>query len=423
MIRLCKKLYTINRSITGPGVRESLQVIRDHGVPLEVFSVESGTKVFDWKVPPEWRIKDAYVIDTKTGKKVIDFKKHNLHVVSYSVPVNEEMSFSELDKNLYHIKSMPTAIPYTTSYYKKRWGFCLSYDDYKNLNRDSRYRVVVDSELDYSGQLNYGEVIIPGASEAEVMFSTYICHPQMCNNELSGPAVWAELVKHVMNLEHRKYTYRFVIAPETIGSITYISRNIDILKKNVVAAFNLTCVGDERCFSYVPSRKGNTYSDRVAKLVLDTEILEYKEYTWLDRGSDERQYCSPGVDIPMCSITRSKFGEYPEYHTSLDNFDLISEKGLQESLEVHKNMINIIEKNCKPVARILCEPNLGSRGLYPTINTAGPLKKTSKQIKNFLSYCDGDHDLIGISTILGIDFETCVSIFLTLKEKKLITIL
>jgi len=419
MISLCKKLYKINRSITGAGVRESLEIIKNHNVPLEIFSVKSGTKVFDWTIPKEWNIKDAYVIDLSTGRKVIDFNNHNLHVMSYSIPVNKEITFKDLDENLYYIESMPDAIPYTTSYYQRRWGFCLSYNEYKKLDKNSRYRVVIDSSLE-NGFLNYGEVIIPGESEKEIMFSTYICHPQMCNNELSGPAVWSEIVKHVSNLKSRKYTYRFVIAPETIGSIAYISKNINKLKRDVIAAFNLTCVGDERCFSYIPSRQGDTYADKVAKLVLDTEILEYKEYTWLQRGSDERQYCAPGVDIPMCSITRSKYQEYPEYHTSLDNFDLISEKGLKGSLSLYKSIVHAIEKNCSPISNILCEPNLGSRGLYPTSNDRKPLKKRIRLIKNFLSYCDSSYDLIDLCKILNIDFKTCYDIFCTLEAKGLV---
>jgi len=419
MISLCKKLYKVNRSITGEGVRESLEIIKNHDVPLNIFSVKSGTRVFDWTIPPEWNIKDAYVIDLGSGRKVIDFNNHNLHVMSYSIPIDKEITFKDLDENLYYIESMPDAIPYTTSYYQRRWGFCLSYNDYKKLDKNSRYRVVIDSSLE-SGCLNYGEVIIPGVSEKEIMFSTYICHPQMCNNELSGPAVWSEIIKYVLSLQNRKYTYRFVIAPETIGSITYISRNIETLKRNVIAAFNLTCAGDERCFSYVPSRQGDTYADKVAKIVLDTEILKYKEYTWLSRGSDERQYCAPGVDIPMCSVMRSKYGEYPEYHTSLDNFDLISEKGLRETLSAHKSMIDIIEKNCNPVSKVLCEPNLGMRGLYPTSNDRRPLKKQTRLIKNFLSYCDSSYDLIDLSRILDVDFKTCYDIFHILEESELV---
>ena len=323
MYELLEYLFPLNRSISGNGVRETLRIIQNH-IPIKVHEVPSGTEVFDWVVPKEWNVADAYVMD-ETGNKIIDFQKNNLHLVGYSVPVNKIVTLSELQEHLYSLSDQPEAIPYVTSYYKERWGFCISQKQRDNL-KEGNYKVVIESELK-EGSLTYGELIIPGRSEKEVFLSTYVCHPSMANNELSGPVLTTFLVKWIMS-KPRRYTYRIIFIPETIGSIMYLSKNLDHLKRNVISGFNITCVGDDGPYSYLPTRNGSTYADKVALNTLSFDHPDFVEYTYLDRGSDERQYNSPGVDLPVCTIMRSKYGTYPEYHTSLDNLDFVSAEGL-----------------------------------------------------------------------------------------------
>ena len=396
MYELLEYLFPINRSISGNGVRETLRIIQDQ-IPLNIYEVPSGTEVFDWVVPKEWNVKDAYVRD-ESGNKIIDFKRNNLHLVGYSVPVNKYVTLSELDKHLYSLPEQPEAIPYVTSYYKERWGFCISQKQRENL-KDGKYEVVIDSELK-DGSLTYGELIIPGRSDEEIFLSTYVCHPSMANNELSGPVLATFLAKWIMS-EPRRYTYRIIFIPETIGSIMYLSKNLDHLKQNVISGFNITCVGDDGPYSYLPTRNGSTYADKVALNTLAFEHPDFIEYTYLDRGSDERQYNSPGVDLPVCTIMRSKYGTYPEYHTSLDNLDFVSPDGLSGTLETFKKCLKTMEENKKYQIKCLGEPQLGKRGLYPTIGTKSSSLEV-KDIMNFISYADGDHDLIDISNKINV---------------------
>jgi len=322
MYELVKKLFPICRSITGDGVRKTLEIIKEY-IPIKLYEVPTGTKVFDWVIPKEWNIKGACLMDT-ANKKIIDFEKNNLHVVGYSTPVNRMVSLSTLQDHLYSLPDQPDAIPYVTSYYKERWGFCITHNDRKKL-KEGEYKVFIDSELK-EGSLTYGELIIPGESKKEIFISTYICHPSMANNELSGPAVATYLVKWILS-KKRKYTYRVIFIPETIGSITYLSRNLEIMKKRMIAGFNVTCVGDERTYSYLPTRAGDAYVDKVALNILNYKSPGFIKWPYLDRGSDERQYNSPGVDLPVASIMRSKYGSYPEYHTSLDNLEFVTSGG------------------------------------------------------------------------------------------------
>jgi aminopeptidase-like protein len=418
LIQICKELYPIYRSITGNGVRESLNILQKY-VNFKINEIPSGTKVFDWIVPEEWNIKSAFVVDLSTNECVINFNNHNLHVVGYSEPIDKVIDFNELNEHLYFNEKLPSAIPYVTSYYNKNWGFCLSFNEYLKLNRDSKYRVFIDSNFNKNGSLTYAELVIPGKSEKEIFFSSYICHPQMCNNELSGPVVLTALANYISSCKSLKYTYRFVLIPETIGSIAYLSKNITKLKKNVIAGYNLTCLGDEGEFSYIPSRLGNTLSDKIALNVLKTNFPNFVSYTWLDRGSDERQYCAPGIDLPICSITRTKYGRYPEYHTSLDDFNVISENALQKSVLVYKKIINILETDCYPCLNVLCEPQLGKRGLYPNISTVNS-GESVRDFMNFISYCDGNHSLVDISNTLNIDYMKCMDLHSKLSKAKLL---
>ncbi len=413
-----KELWPLNRSLTGEGVRQTLANIKTHIPALTVHSVPSGTDVFDWRVPQEWHVNDAYII-TPSGQKICDFKQNNLHLVGYSIPIRTKLSLADLQKNLYSLPEQPDAIPYITSYYQQRWGFCISHNDRQSLE-DGIYEIVVDSKLS-DGQLNYGEVILSGNSEKEVFLSTYICHPSMANNELSGVVVTTYLAKWLMQQKNRHYCYRIVFIPETIGSITYISRNLSQMKQNIIAGFNVTCVGDERNYSYLPSRAGNTISDAVAKHVLKWVCPQFVSYGWNDRGSDERQYCSAGVDLPIATIMRTKYGAYPEYHTSLDKLgDVVTPQGLAGGYEALRLALELLERNEYFKANILCEPNMGKRGLYPTLST----KESGKSVQlmmNFLTYCDGKHSLLEIADKNQVPAWELYDIVDRLKEHGLIT--
>jgi aminopeptidase-like protein len=394
MWSLVEKLFPINRSITGNGVRQTLKILSDQ-IPLKIHEVPTGTKVFDWTIPQEWNLRDAYIIDPQ-GNKIADFKKCNLHVVGYSVPIDRSLTLDELQEHLYSLPDQPEAIPYITSYYKERWGFCIAHNERLKL-KEGIYHVFIDSELK-DGYLTYGEFILPGEINKEVFLSTYVCHPSMANNELSGPVVAAFIGKWLAS-QPRRYTYRIIFIPETIGSITYLCRQLQELKQNMLVGFNISCVGDERAYSYVASRYENTFADKVASNVLSFKHPDFTKYSFLDRGSDERQYCSPGVDLPLVTLSRSKYGTYPEYHTSLDNLDLVTATGLRGGYELIKDCINIIENN--RTYRIICygEPQLGRRGLYPNLST----KKSNVSVKtmmDFIAYADGTNDMIDISNII-----------------------
>ena len=407
-------LFPINRSLSGDGVRQTLRYIKNIIPELEVNEVPSGTKCFDWTIPQEWNCNDGYIIDPD-GNKICDFKINNLHIVGYSTPIDSEIELEELIEHLYYLEEQPTAIPYITSYYSPRWGFCLSFNEFQKLKKGI-YKVKINSELK-DGNLTYGEIKLKGESEKEIFLSTYVCHPSMANNELSGPVVTTALVNFIKSLKGRKYSYRIVFIPETIGSITYISRNIDDMKKNIIAGFNVTTIGDDRSYSYIPTRYGNTLSDKVSKHVL--QDIDYVEYSFLDRGSDERQYCSPGVDLPIATICRTKYGVYPEYHTSLDDLTVISPSGLYGGYEKIKKAIELLEKNNYYKVNVLCEPQLGKRGLYPTISTktSGDIVRT---MMDFIAYADGNNDLIDIANIIGVQAEELFDIADKMKTAKLI---
>jgi len=422
MYKLAKRLFPICRSITGDGVRETLGILKEVCPGLQIHEVPSGTQVFDWRIPKEWNIRNAYIEDEE-GKRIVDFKRNNLHVLGYSVSVDKTVSLSELEEHLYSLPGQPDLIPYVTSYYKERWGFSISESERRKL-KDGSYHVFIDSDLT-DGNLTYGEIIIPGNIEKnknkEAFLSTYICHPSLANNELSGPCVAIYLARWLSELKQRRLSYRIVFVPETIGSITYISRNLETLKKNVIAGFNLSCVGDNRAYSYLASPYGNTLADKVAQNVLSFVCPEYKRYPYLYRGSDERQYCAPGVDLPLCSIMRSKYGEYPEYHTSGDDLSFISPEGLRGSYNVYTQCIEALEKNKIYRAGYLCEPQLDKRGLYPTISYKGSADE-AKPMKDFMAYADGKNDLIDISNIIGVPVSRLVPIAEKLLDNGIITV-
>lgn len=416
MYNLAQRLFPICRSITGNGVRETLTILGEIYPEIKIYEIPSGTTVFDWTVPKEWNIREGYIENSK-GEKIVDFKINNLHVVGYSTPVNKFVTLEELKEIIYTQPDQPDVIPYVTSYYKERYGFCMSENQKQQLKNDN-YHIVIDSDL-VDGSLTYGEIIIPGETEQEIFLSTYICHPSMANNELSGPSLVIYLAQWLSGLVRRRYTYRIILIPETIGAITYLSRNIEIMKKNIIAGFNVSCVGDNRTFSYIASRYGNTLADKVAKNVLSFYYPNYKTYSFLKRGSDERQYCAPGIDLPVCAICRSKYGEYPEYHTSKDDMGLISAEGLQGAYDVYKECIRALEYNYKYKIKCLCEPQLGKRGLYPTVSQKGNYDGV-KALTDFIAYADGKNDLIDISNIIGIPINGLICIIESLLKNNII---
>lgn len=415
MYDLTARLFPICRSITGNGVRETLHILQEIVPQMTICEIPSGTQVLDWTVPKEWNIKDAYIEDLD-GNRIISFSDSNLHILGYSLPIDMIVTRDELLNMIYTQPDQPEAIPYVTSYYKERSGFCMSENQKQALSKE-QYHVYIDSELK-NGSLTYGEILIPGHSREEIFLSTYICHPSMANNELSGPCVAIHLAKWLLE-KPRRYSYRIIFIPETIGSITYLSRNLEEMKRNIIAGFNLSCVGDDRAYSYISSRYGHTLADRAAKNTLHFHAPDYISYSFLKRGSDERQYCAPGIDLPLCSICRSKFGEYPEYHTSLDNLDLISPQGLSGAFDVYRKCIDSIEGNYIYKIKCLGEPQLGRRGLYPTISRKGQHDDV-KSIMDFIAFADGNNDLIAISDIIDVPVKKLIEIADKLIEAELI---
>ena len=407
------KIWHHNRSLTGTGVRETLDSIKQEVPTLKTKSFPSGLKVFDWEIPKEWHVNYAYLIDP-SGNKICDYLINNLHLVGYSESAELELELSQLQAHLYSLPEQPDAIPYVTSYYEKRWGFCISEKQRQSLQQ-GLYKVRISTSK-INGTLNIGEILIPGISKKEVFFSTYICHPSMANNEISGITVSTFLAKFLANQGNLRYSYRFVFLPETIGSITYIKHNFKRLKKNIIAGYNLTCIGDERNYSYLPSRKEDTLSDRVALHVLKNHFQTYKKYSWLDRGSDERQYCAPGVDLPVATLMRTKYGEYPEYHTSLDDLiNVVTAKGLKGGFDLVKKVVETIEMNLIPKPKILCEPMMSKRDLYPTLST----KNSNSDFKfrmNILTYLDGKKTLLDIADLLSVPIKNVYSEISLLKD-------
>lgn len=395
-----EELFPIKRSLTGPGVRQTLLKIKERLPNLQLCEIDSGTHVYDWSVPPEWHVREAFII-TPSGEKICDYQVSSLHLVGYSEPVRKKLSLEQLQDRLYSIESQPTAIPYVTSYYKRRWGFCLSHEMRMNLEQGT-YEVVIDSELKESGVLNYGELLIKGKSTREILFSTYICHPELANNEISGPVVNTALASWLLTMPDLHYSYRILFVPETIGAIAYISRNFDRLKENLVAGFVLTCIGDDRSYSFIRSRENSTLADRVARRAYTKLTKDFKEYSFLDRGSDERQYNAPGVELPVVTLMRTKFATYPEYHTSLDDLSIISEEGLAGGLRLAQEVVELLEAYPAPFSKILCEPQLGKRGLYPTTSFKGSADSI-RNLTNVLTYCDGRRSALDLADLLELE--------------------
>lgn len=399
MYKLIYELYPICRSITGNGVRETLNIIRKH-IPLEIHEVPTGTKVFDWTVPKEWNIKDAYVKNSK-GEKIIDFKKSNLHILNYSTPINKKVSLEQLREHLFSLPDYPDLIPYRTSYYSENWGFCISHKQLLEL-RDEEYEVLIDSSLQ-DGHLTYGECRIEGEKQDEVLISCHICHPSMCNDNLSGISVAVFLAKYLSEAPTR-FSFRFLFIPATIGSITWLALNeskISRIKHGLVAA-NL---GDPGKFTYKKTRQGNAEIDQAVLNALkssgkDHDIIEFFPY-----GYDERQYCSPGFNLPVGCLMRTPHEKYPEYHTSADNLDFIKPRFLNDSFSMYRSVLDILENNKKYLnLNPKCEPQLGKRGLYRKIGAEGDKKTNQLAMLWVLNLSDGNNSLLEISDRSGLEF-------------------
>ena len=391
-------LYPLCRSISGEGLRISLRRLQRH-VPMALREIPSGTNVFDWVVPKEWNIHDAF-IRNKNGQKVVDFRQSNLHVVNYSIPVHRRMGLAELRPHLFSLPDSPDWIPYRTSYYKETWGFCLSHRLLETLS-DEEYEVCIDSSLE-PGHLTYGELQIPGASEAEVLISCHSCHPSLCNDNLSGMAVATRLAQHLLPLSLR-YSYRFLWIPGTIGAIAWLALNEEHLSK-IRHGLVLSCLGDPGGFTYKRSRTGDKEIDRVVASVLKGSsppltVLDFTPY-----GYDERQYCSPGINLPLGCLMRTPNGRYPEYHTSADDLNFVKPSALAQSLQQLLSIVRVLERNrCYVNLNPKCEPQLGRRGLYRTIggtNNSG----LEEAILWVLSFSDGTKSLLDISERAGIEF-------------------
>jgi len=392
-----ERLYPICRSITGNGVRQTLNFIKEI-IPLEITEVPTGTKVFDWTVPKEWNINDAYILNNN-GDKIIDFKKSNLHVVNYSIPIDKEITFVELEQHIFTLPDHPDWIPYRTSYYKENWGFCMSQNQFLALKNEN-YQVVIDSTLE-SGNLTYGEFYLPGKLKDEVLISTHICHPSMCNDNLSGISVTTYLANYLKN-KNLKYSYRFVFVPATIGAITWLAENEENVK-NIKFGLVAALLGDEGNFTYKRSRIGNTEIDKIVSYVLKSEVENFQIVDFTPYGYDERQYCSPGFNLPVGRLTRTPNGEFPEYHTSADNLEFVKPDKLGESFELYKKIIEIIEQdqtyvNSSPKG----EPQLGKRGLYNSV--AGNIKEYELALLWVLNMSDGNNSLMDITEKSNLPF-------------------
>lgn len=410
-----EEAYPICRSITGDGVRETLAILR-RLIPLEVHEVATGTQVFDWTVPKEWTIRDAYVKNAR-GERVIDFRRHNLHVLNYSIPVHQKLSLSELRPHLHTLPEQPDLIPYRTSYYKQQWGLCLAHRQLEGLE-EGEYEVLIDSTLE-PGHLTYGELFLPGESPETVLVSAHVCHPSLANDNLSGIGVAAYLARALADL-HLRYSYRFLFIPGTIGSITWLARNQEAARqvRHGLVAANL---GDGGPFHYKKSRRGDCEIDGVVCRVLEEANEPHEIERFVPFGYDERQYCSPGFDLAVGSLTRTPWGRYPEYHTSADNLDLVRPEHLGESLRRYLEVVHLLEhnrryRNLNPC----CEPQLGRRGLYRAIGGSDAGRERELAILWVLNLSDGQHSLLDVAERAGIRFEVVLDAAKALLEADLL---
>ena len=398
MYSLMENLFPICRSITGNGVRETLKIIQKH-ILLTIHETPTGTKAFDWTIPKEWNIEDGYILDSNQNK-IIDFKKSNLHILNYSVSIDKKVTFSELKEHIHTLPEQPDTIPYLTSYYKEEWGFCMSHNDFLKLS-DQEYHVVIKSSLE-NGSLTYGEYYVEGQIKDEFVLTCYICHPSLCNDNLSGTVLITFIAKILSKIKPY-YSYRFLFIPETIGAITWLSKNesnLEKIKHGLVA----TCVGDPGAVTYKKSRHGNAEIDKVAEYVLKT-IEKHNIIDFFPSGSDERQFSSPGFDLPFGSLMRTIYGSFPEYHTSSDDLDFVKAEFLADSFSKYIEIIFVIENNRKYLnLNPKCEPQLGKRGLYRMIGGQKEDGLNEMAIFWILNLSDGNNSLLDICNRSGLEF-------------------
>jgi aminopeptidase-like protein len=416
---LAARLFPIARSLTGPGLRETLGVLEEvAGAPMEIHRWATGTQVFDWTIPEEWTIRDAWIRDPD-GRKVVDFADSNLHVLGYSEPVHRRLSLEELQGHLHSLPELPHAIPYLTSYYARRWGFCLPHERRERL-APGEYEVMIDADLG-PGHVELGEVTLPGERDDEILFSTYVCHPSLANNELSGPVVAAHLARHLRD-RPRRFTYRILFLPETIGSIAYLHRFGDRLLERLRAGYVITCAGDPGPFTYKRSRRGDSLADRTAEHVLRAAGAPHRVVDFFPSGSDERQFCSPGFDLPVGSLMRTMYGTYPEYHTSLDDLEFVTPDGLGGTLQMYVAIVDALEANETLATTVPhCEPQLGKRGLYPTLGSGRERQERVNDMMWLLNLCDGTRDLLAVAERAGRPLTALAPIVAELKAAGLLS--
>jgi aminopeptidase-like protein len=387
-----QKLWPINRSLTGDGNRDTINILKEIA-DIQIYETPSGTSCFDWVVPPEWNVQEAWIKDIN-GNEIINFKNNNLHLLGYSEPFNGKLNYDELAAHLYTKPSQPDAIPYLTSYYQRRWGFCMSYNEFQKLDKNTIYEVFIDSNFNENGGMTWGEAIIPGKTNKEIFISTYICHPSMANDVISGMLGAAMLYKKLKERGNLNFTYRFIWIPETIGSINYLAIKGAQLKENMLAGFVLTCLADNADFTYKRSREKESYTNKIVERVIKTKQIKCKVEDFWPGGSDERQYCSPGFNLPVGSLMRTRYEKFPEYHTSADNLEFISAEALEKTIELYLNIIAEIENNPVYISQNPnCEPLLGKRGLYPTLGAQEKYPEYIDAMMWILNLCDGKNDL------------------------------
>jgi aminopeptidase-like protein len=415
------RLWPICRSISGDGLRTSFQILQEL-IPLELKEYATGQKVFDWEIPKEWNITDAYII-TPSGQKICDFNVNNLHIVSYSIPFEGELHYNDLLPHLFTIENQPDAIPYITSYYKETWGFCISWNELQTLDKNGVFKVVIKSKLE-PGAITVGSLVLEGETKSEILLSTYLCHPSMANNELSGPLCMAFLYKALLAIPKRKYTYRFVMAPETIGVIAYLSDHGAEMKKNTVGGYVMTCCGDDAPFVFKQSKNKNGFLEKCTEHALKQLKLPFSVIPFAVGGSDERQYCSPGFNLPIGSITRSMYHRYKEYHTSLDNKSFVSFEAMVRTIDVYLQCIIAMEQNIIPICLVpYGEPRMGKRNLLPSsIEPNDKRRKDIDRMFHLISWADGEHDMIEIAEKRDESVSDYQDILAKLIDEKLIAI-
>lgn len=396
------RLWPICRSLTGNGNRETLKILSEIA-DLATAEVPSGTQCFDWTIPPEWNVREAWIKDPNGGK-VVDFADNNLHLAGYSIPFRGSLKLEELKHHIYSREDMPEVIPYVTKYYSPGWGFCMSANQLSGLS-EGTYEVCIDTGLDPNGSMTVAEAVLPGESDREILISTYICHPSMANNELSGPLVSSFLYNLLKRDKLRFHTFRFLFIPETIGALWYLSVRGNELKQKLTAGYVLTCIGDRGAITYKKSRQGNSTADRAAASVLKHAGVNFQTEDFFPTGSDERQYCSPGFDLPVGSLMRTRYGKYKEYHTSADNRDFISFEAMEESVRICADIVRTADRNCSYLNLLpFGEPQLGKRGLYPAVGSSVDTAMKVNALMWMLNLSDGTNDLIGISERSGVSF-------------------